>query len=246
MARLALVSRNPIMAMGLSAADHDIIEVRPNSLDEWLASGNDADVDALVLDLGSPAETLRVVGDLRAEGRWTPVLIVASAPTGWDSPDLLALPGVDLLTLPIDAARLQTASDAVLRHPKAAPAMMPTLNPPATPEPLIEEVDESDEVAEPAFLAHGPDSEQPREPEPASDRVPLPRDPQNRTAAVLAESEPTPASPSPLPPEPPTSEPKVEESNGWSNRWHPRLFRCETWSSRRKRHPRRRRSDARR
>jgi len=200
MARLALVSRNPIMSMGLSATEHDIVEVRPNSMAEWLAQGNDADVDALVLDLGSASEALRIVGDMRAQGRWTPVLLVASSPSGWDSPDLLGLPGVDLLTLPIDATRLQKASDAVLRHPKAPPALVPTLNPPTNPEPLIEEFDEAVDIPEPVFLAALTEASAPGAP------APQPPAPQADVPEITTHPLVSPAPP----PEPAPAKPPVE------------------------------------
>lgn len=203
--------------MGLSATAHDVVEVRPNFIDDWLAQGNDADVDALVLDLGSPSDALRLVGDMRAQGRWIPVLLVASSPDGWDSPDLLGLPGVDLLTLPIDSARLQRASDAVLRHPRTPPPIIPTLNPSVDPTPLIEDFETTDEVPEPGFLVSlntdeaaiatsngsvpepGPDVES--GPEPLLEPVPtqpLPPDPEPESAAALPVAAPA-IEPSPKP-----------------------------------------------
>ncbi|MDH4159732.1 MAG: hypothetical protein OEV62_05695, partial [Actinomycetota bacterium] len=120
MARLALVSRNALMAMGLSAADHEVVEVRVGEVDPWLLGSGPEDVDALVLDVGTPTEALRVVGDLRDRGHWLPVLLIASHDTGWDDPALAALPRVDVLVLPINAPKLTEAVDSLLTHPAAA------------------------------------------------------------------------------------------------------------------------------
>lgn len=198
MAQLALVSRNPVMSMGLSALDHDIVEVRPHNLDDWLDAGNDAGVNALVLDLGSPTRALQLVGDLRANGRWTPVLLVASSDDGWDTPELLGLPGVDILHLPLDSTRLKAATESVLRHPNAPPVHrefsangpVPTPEPQAPPQPLIEEIEVPFVVPEPTFLATEPETEEgehyeppPTKPEPSPAPQPPPtvREPQRAT-----------------------------------------------------------------
>ena len=83
MARIALISRNPAMSMGLSATDHTVDEIRPSDLDDWLLAEEDIGFDALVLDLGSPSTASRLVGDLRASGRWIPVLLVATNEPSW-------------------------------------------------------------------------------------------------------------------------------------------------------------------
>ena len=96
-----------------------MVEVRASDLDEWLDGGEDVGVDALVLDLGSPRPLAsRVVGDLRAQGRWVPVLLVATDDPAWSDADIADLPGVDVLPLPLDPDRLQVAVTAVLRHPR--------------------------------------------------------------------------------------------------------------------------------
>ncbi len=206
MARLALVSRNPVMSMGLSATDHEIEEVRPNALEEWLESGNEAGVDALVLDLGSPTKALQVVGDLRAAGRWTPVLLVADSDGGWDSLELLALPGVDLLTLPIDSHRLQSATKAVLRHPTAPPMRTPILDPPAQPTPLIDDFEVPQPIDEPSLLtADEPLALEPEpQPKPEPEPEPEPKPEPEPEPEPKPEPEPEPEPEPPLPPsEPP-------------------------------------------
>ena len=121
MALVALVSRNPGMSMALAATEHSVEEIRPGDLEGWLAGSGEAGADALVLDLGSPTAALSVVGDLRAQGRWVPVLLVATSDLAWSDPDLLALSGVDILPLPLDPQRLQSALTEVLKHPRTPP-----------------------------------------------------------------------------------------------------------------------------
>ncbi|MEO8329089.1 MAG: hypothetical protein ABI586_03700 [Candidatus Nanopelagicales bacterium] len=200
MARLALVSRNPVMSMGLSSTDHEIQEVRPSALADWLEAGGDADVDALVLDLGSAAVALNIVGDLRASARWTPILLVASDDVGWDSPEILALPGVDLLTLPIDSRRLQTATKGVLRHPAAPPAPTRTLSPPMLSTPLIDDIEMPNMVGEPSFLAEQPVERVAEEVlVPVEERSPIGRVTEDLQSPKPEQIEAQPASTSPAP-----------------------------------------------
>ena len=39
MARVALVSRNPAMSMGLAATDHAVSEIRTSHIEDWLTAG---------------------------------------------------------------------------------------------------------------------------------------------------------------------------------------------------------------
>jgi CheY-like chemotaxis protein len=132
MARLALVSRNPAMSMALSATDHSVVEVRPAQLEDWLNNRDDVGVDALILDLGSPATAGRVIGDLRVQRRWTPALVVVGNEAEATQSDVSRMPGVDVLALPLTPERLQAAVEAVLRLPRAAPNL--------AAEPLLDDV----------------------------------------------------------------------------------------------------------
>ncbi len=148
MARVALVSRNPVMSMAFSASDHSVAEIRPSSLGDWLDRGEDVGVDALVLDLGSPQNAQQVVGDLRAQGRWVPVLLVATDDPAWGATDITGLPGVELLPLPLDPDRLKVALAAVLKHPRTAPLAKATVD----GRPLLDDVPDLDIAPAPDLL----------------------------------------------------------------------------------------------
>lgn len=121
MARVALVTRNALLAMGLTAAGHDVVEVRLSDADRWLAGGGVDDVSAVVLDLGDPGLALRAVARLRADGHWLPVLLVASHDPGWDDPVLYDLAGVDVLVLPISGPKLADAAARLLARKVVRP-----------------------------------------------------------------------------------------------------------------------------
>lgn len=148
MARVALVSRNPVMSMAFSASDHSVAEIRPSSLGDWLERGEDVGVDALVLDLGSPQNAQQVVGDLRAQGRWVPVLLVATDDPAWGAADITGLPGVELLPLPLDPDRLKVALAAVLKHPRTAPLAKAAVD----GRPLLDDVPDLDIAPAPDLL----------------------------------------------------------------------------------------------
>lgn len=118
MARVLVVSRNPAMAMGLSGADHEVVDLRPPAFADWIDS--DARVDALVLDLENPRLAAAAVGNLRAHAKPAPVLLVASDRPGWDDPSLRDLPGTQVLPLPVSRPALLAALDRLLA-PVAAP-----------------------------------------------------------------------------------------------------------------------------
>ena len=210
MARLALVSRNPVMSMAVTSADHEVFEVRPQDLDDWLASGSDADVDALVLDLGSPKEALRVVGDLRAQFRWIPVLLVSSSEPGWDSQELLRLSGVDFLALPLSAKKLQVAAGHVLRHPRTPPPpVVDDMNddPRAA---LLDPVQEVEVGTEPTLLAEPvPEPEPVPVPQPEPEPVPVPQPEPEPVPVPQPEPEPVPV-PQPEPEPVPVPQPEPE------------------------------------
>ncbi|MGH8940460.1 MAG: hypothetical protein ACRDV2_14105, partial [Actinomycetes bacterium] len=91
MARVLVVSRNPAVAMGFSATDHDVVDLRPRAFGAWI--DGDEDADALVLDLQSPQLSAAAVNNLRTHGKVVPVLLVSSDVPGWSEPDMNDLPG---------------------------------------------------------------------------------------------------------------------------------------------------------
>lgn len=224
MARVALVSRNPVMSMAFSASDHSVAEIRPSGLTEWLERGEEEGVDALVLDLGSPQKALQVAGDLRAQNRWVPILLVATDDPAWGAPDITGLPGVELLPLPLDPHRLKVALTAVLRHPRTPPIAMAKID----DGPLLDPVPDLDVALPPALLSEN-QNQTPLTPPPDLDDLPLPtaapRKPRSaqlpkhradkdvgQTRAARVDPDPSPtllptappiASPEPSPPEPP-------------------------------------------
>ncbi len=122
MARVLVVSRNAAMAMGLSATDHLVTDLRPQAFGEWIAGEDDA--DALILDLESPALAAAAVTNLRAHAKHAPVLLVSSDRPGWHSAEMQDLPAALVLPLPINRPGLLSALDELLQA-SWAPAVPP-------------------------------------------------------------------------------------------------------------------------
>jgi hypothetical protein len=114
MPRIAIVSRNPTLAWGLGSTGHDLIEVRPHQVDRWLEDAAHTALDLVVLDLDDSGRSLTVLTSLRAQASMTPVLLVAGSDEGWSSPTVAALPGAEVLPLPITSTSLQAAVGRLL------------------------------------------------------------------------------------------------------------------------------------
>ena len=193
--------------MALAATEHSLDEIRPGDLEEWLAGSGEVGVDALVLDLGSATTALSLVGDLRAEGRWVPVLLVATLEPGWTNAELLAMPGVDVLPLPLDPQRLQAALAQVLQHPRTPPSAEPDQEANA----LLEDVPDLDASPEPDWLSTEPEPGPEPIPEPQPEPEPEPIPEPEPGPEPIPEPQPEPE-PEPIPePEPePIPEPQPE------------------------------------
>ena len=100
------------MAMGLSATEHDVLELRPQAFGDWIDSGEG--VDALVLDLDSPHLAAAAVVNLRAHAVRAPVLLVSSDREGWEDRSIGGLAAVTVLPLPITRPALLAALGELL------------------------------------------------------------------------------------------------------------------------------------
>ncbi len=123
MARVLVVSRNPAMAMGLSATDYEVVDLRPPAFAEWISGGDDA--DALILDLENPKLAVAAVTNLRAHAKLAPVLLVSSDRPGWDDPEMRQLPAADVLPLPISKPALLAALHDLISEPWAPDTIPP-------------------------------------------------------------------------------------------------------------------------
>lgn len=121
------------MAMGLSATDHDIVELKPSTFGAWIA-GTDR-VDALVLDLEAPALAAAAVVNLRAHGKAEPALLVSTDGPGWDAPEMAELVAVSVLPQPITRVALLSAVESMLTRSTDQPS----------DEPFIPEVEAQDD-----------------------------------------------------------------------------------------------------
>lgn len=188
MSRVLVVSRNPAMAMGLSATDHEVCDLRPSALGDWISST--ATADALVLDLESPSLATAAVARLREHGKLAPVLLVSSDRPGWDEPQMTGLEASAVLPLPITRPALLEALERLLGARWAGAAVaegagpfLPVEHLPAHPtvfhtaEALASLVDEPDPLA---VLA----SESP-------ELVPVPTSPHGDGPGGLVDGEPT-------------------------------------------------------
>jgi hypothetical protein len=116
-ARILVVSRNPAMAMGLSATDYEVVDLRPPSFADWITGDDDA--DALILDLDNPKLAVAAVTNLRAHAKLAPVLLVSSDRPGWDDPEMRQLPATEVLPLPISRPALLSALQDLIIGPWA-------------------------------------------------------------------------------------------------------------------------------
>ena len=107
------------MAMGLSATEHDIVELKPSGFGDWIA-GSDQ-VDALVLDLEAPALAAAAVVNLRAHGKTAPALLVSTDRPGWHAPEMSELVTVSLLPQPITRVALLAAVESMLTRSPSQP-----------------------------------------------------------------------------------------------------------------------------
>jgi hypothetical protein len=123
MARVLVVSRNPAMAMGLSATDYEVVDLRPPSFGEWISGADDA--DALILDLENPRLAVAAVTNLRAHAKLAPVLLVSSDRPGWDDPEMRQLPAAQVLPLPISKLALLSALQDLIVEPWAHQTIPP-------------------------------------------------------------------------------------------------------------------------
>jgi hypothetical protein len=95
------------MAMGLSATDYEVVDLRPPAFGAWIDTTDNA--DALILDLENPKLAVAAVTNLRAHGKLAPVLLVSSDRPGWDDPEMRQLPAAAVLPLPISRPALLSA-----------------------------------------------------------------------------------------------------------------------------------------
>ena len=122
-----------------------------------------------------------------------------------DRPELLAMPGVDVLPLPFDPQRLQAALTRVLQHPRTPPSAEPDQQSTA----LLEDVPDLDASPDPDWLSTtpepGPEPIPEPQPEPEPEPIPEPEPVPEPVPEPQPEPEPEPIpEPEPEPiPEPP-------------------------------------------
>jgi hypothetical protein len=111
------------MAMGLSATNYEVVDLRPPAFGAWIDTADNA--DALILDLENPKLAVAAVTNLRAHGKLAPVLLVSSDRPGWDDPEMRQLPAAAVLPLPISRPALLSALEDLLTDPWAAEVTPP-------------------------------------------------------------------------------------------------------------------------
>jgi two-component system OmpR family response regulator len=118
--RILVVEDEPRLAEGLRAglvADGFAVDVAPTGTDGlWLA--REEPFDAIVLDLMLPGlNGHRVCHALRAEGNWTPILMLTAKDGEWDEVEGLDAGADDYLTKPFSHAVLVARLRALLLDP---------------------------------------------------------------------------------------------------------------------------------
>ncbi|HEX2355773.1 MAG TPA: response regulator transcription factor [Micromonosporaceae bacterium] len=117
--RILVVEDEPRLAEGLRVglvADGFAVDVAPTGTDGlWLA--REEPFDAIVLDLMLPGlNGHRVCHALRAEGNWTPILMLTAKDGEWDEVEGLDAGADDYLTKPFSHAVLVARLRALLRR----------------------------------------------------------------------------------------------------------------------------------
>ena len=128
--RLLVVSRNAALAIGLTLADYDVVDVRPGKLaehDHVLTP-----VDAVVLDLEDPTTSAAALQDLGELAPGKPTLLVANSQPGWSEAVAGATGDVMLLPSPVSRQTLLSALEQLMAPPPVAPA---PVRPAPAPEP---------------------------------------------------------------------------------------------------------------
>jgi hypothetical protein len=124
---VVVVSRNPNLAWAIGPADHDLVEVRPQHFGDWLSEHGGEPLDLVVIDVGHSEQSLEILTRMRSMAQLAPALLVASDDGGWSEPQLTALPGAEILPLPISTPAIQAAIGRLLAHKEVDE---PTLAPP--------------------------------------------------------------------------------------------------------------------
>jgi two-component system OmpR family response regulator len=117
--RLLVVEDEPRLAEGLRAglvADGFAVDVAPDGIDGlWLA--REQTYDAIVLDLMLPGlNGFEICRALRAEGNWTPILVLTAKDGLWDEVEGLDTGADDYLTKPFAHAVLVARLRALIRR----------------------------------------------------------------------------------------------------------------------------------
>ncbi|MDF1505902.1 DNA-binding response regulator [Roseisolibacter sp. H3M3-2] len=121
------------LEVNLRRDGHEVLRARDGRDALYLARGRD--VDLVILDLGLPrVDGLGVLERLRAEGHWSPVLILSARSTPDDKVAGFRLGADDYVTKPFHTEELLSRVRALLRRPPARPdGDEPPAPPPAPP-----------------------------------------------------------------------------------------------------------------
>jgi len=152
---IVLVTDSHSLSLALTGLDYDLVELRPDELQDWLSEGSEPPA-LLVVGVDQPSHAHDVVSAATAAHPGTPALVVSSTAPGWDA---LALPDEHMTVLPLPitrtslvaaAERLMAASAPLLPvaaepvpevvaapvHETAAPVPEPTPSAAAAPTPV--------------------------------------------------------------------------------------------------------------
>jgi hypothetical protein len=129
--QIVLVADNRSLSLGLTGQDYDIVDLRPDEVDDWLKAPEP--VDLLVVGVERPAEALDVVAAFRDVSSGIPVLLVASNAPGWSSLGQAGDLSVEILSLPVTRVSLVAAVHRVLESASVTNAPTLTVAPETTP-----------------------------------------------------------------------------------------------------------------
>ena len=119
---IVVVADNRSLSLGLTGLHHDVIDLRPNEVDQWQSEG--APAALLVVGVQRPDDALEIMTAATGTHPGLPVLLVASDAAGWSE---VTIDGGSTVVLPLPVTRLSLVAAAqrlIKRSAEPAPSSL--------------------------------------------------------------------------------------------------------------------------
>jgi hypothetical protein len=131
-ARVLVLSRNAAIAMGLSTANLDVVDSRPDATDRWLETADD--VDVVVMQPDATFDAAAAIHKLRRSASKARALVIAPQTASWPDANDAERLAVSRLDLPVSLTLLLTEVNRLATLPAFEPSALADL--PAPPSEL--------------------------------------------------------------------------------------------------------------